>query len=241
MVVASLMYALYYIGYQFVLRPHIFSAGVIKFVFLLGSFLIGAAAGPLWVCQAAFVTNCASEHNKGKFNNIFASVFCGAFVFTNLLVGGLVNVVSKKTLYWIAMSVSLIGSVFFMVLKKPTRVCTDDFNISLKSPKKSSVSDTLKIFKDRKYQMVLPLLGVRGYLIACTASVYVSFIITTLRDPALKEDDKIQIAVFALLCYGIGCVIGPMVFGPFLDRYGYKKSLVFLLSELTIMCTLLLV
>ena len=91
-------------------------------MYLFGSFLVGIAAGPLWVSQAGYVTDCANEDNKGRFNNLFTAVFNGAAILTNLIFGGLVNTVSKSTLYWILAAVAGLAALFFLLVRKPTKV-----------------------------------------------------------------------------------------------------------------------
>lgn len=85
MVGASFMYALWAFG--FVLPAYkyenahlldgsgIFSdAGIIS-ISLMTAFLTGLGAGPLWVGATTYISDCASNDNKGLFNSIFFGIF----------------------------------------------------------------------------------------------------------------------------------------------------------------------
>ena len=81
----------------------------------------------------------------------------------------------------------------------------------------------------------------RGYFIVCTANVYVPFMVSTMTDTNQSEDKKIETAMFTFITYAFGTIIGPTLFGPFMDKYGYKKSLIFIQILLTICCILFIV
>jgi len=53
----------------------IYSDSAIKAINLSSAALLGFGAGPLWVSQAAFISECACYRTKGLYNSIFWSVF----------------------------------------------------------------------------------------------------------------------------------------------------------------------
>ena len=52
-----------------------YSNTFIKIVYLGASCLCGIGAGPLWVSQANYLAECATEENKGRMNGTFATIF----------------------------------------------------------------------------------------------------------------------------------------------------------------------
>ena len=51
------------------------SDNVIIVVTLTSAFLIGLGAGPLWVSQSFYLTECANDLNKGRYNSLFYGIF----------------------------------------------------------------------------------------------------------------------------------------------------------------------
>ena len=63
----------------------IFNDGLIITINLGTAVLLGLGAGPLWVSQAAFISECANYDNKGTYNSIFWSLFQVGSIVTDIL------------------------------------------------------------------------------------------------------------------------------------------------------------
>ena len=97
----------------------VYDPNVIKILSIVSSAIIGIGAGPLWVSQSYYITECASNTNKGLYNSIFFATFQSAHILTYPITGVLIGNFSKITFYWIMTAISFVGSIFFMVLTDP--------------------------------------------------------------------------------------------------------------------------
>ena len=76
-------------------------------------------------------------------------------------------------------------------------------------------------------------------LVASSASVYVNFWVSTIKDQTINADEKTQLAVYTFMPFGIGAIFGSFVFGTLLDRFGYRTSLFIMLTLITVILALL--
>lgn len=100
----------------------IFSDGVIITLNIITAALLGVGAGPLWVCQAAYLSECACPQTKGRYNGIFFSIFNGASVVAYAMAGIMIRNLKKSDFYWILTAISIVGSFFFLFLTTPVKV-----------------------------------------------------------------------------------------------------------------------
>jgi hypothetical protein len=98
-----------------------FSDGLIVITNIGGAFLLGLGAGPLWVSQSFYISLCANDANKGRYNSIFFSIFQGASLVTYPVAGIMIKNFKKSTFYWLMTLIALIGSLFFLVLSTPQK------------------------------------------------------------------------------------------------------------------------
>ena len=88
-------------------------------LFLISGFILGLGAGPLWVSQNYYVTDCANDQNKGRFNSLFWGLFQACNLISFPLAGFLISKFSKMAFYIVMTALSILGAVFLLLLKKP--------------------------------------------------------------------------------------------------------------------------
>ena len=99
--------------------PAIFSDSSIIFFSIFSAVLIGLGAGPLWVSNNCYISECASHVNKGRFNALFYSIFQSSSITGTILSGILIERVSKTKYYIVMGVIGSIGTVIFLFLRKP--------------------------------------------------------------------------------------------------------------------------
>ena len=95
------------------------SDNVIIVVTLTSAFLIGLGAGPLWVSQSFYLTECANDLNKGRYNSLFYGIFQVANLITYPIAGFMIKNFRKSTFYWVMTAIGVAGSIFFLLLGNP--------------------------------------------------------------------------------------------------------------------------
>jgi len=106
----------------------IFQDVFIKSVVIVSAVLIGLGAGPLWVSQSFYISECATDLNKGRYNGIFFSIFTTANIISNLLASYLLEKFSKIVFYYVMSAIGFAASLFLLFLKKPSPKMSDDLN-----------------------------------------------------------------------------------------------------------------
>jgi MFS family permease len=97
-------------------------------VVIVSAILIGLGAGPLWVSQSFYISECATDQNKGRFNGIFFSIFTTSNIVSNILASFLLEKFSKIVFYFVMSSIGFFASIFLLFLKKPSPIVNDNLN-----------------------------------------------------------------------------------------------------------------
>lgn len=93
---------------------------------LISAFLVGLGAGPLWVSQNCFLSECSSHENKGRFMTLFFGIYQFANIVGNIIAGELIDKIEKTTFYFVMGVIGLVGSLMFLVLRKPIEINSDE-------------------------------------------------------------------------------------------------------------------
>ena len=100
----------------------IFSDAAIKIITIGAAFLTGLGAGTLWVSQAYYVSECATEHNKGRYNGLFFSIFQVASMASGALAGAMIDNLPKTIFYLIMGSIAFTATLWFICVQQPINV-----------------------------------------------------------------------------------------------------------------------
>lgn len=95
---------------------------------IISAILIGLGSGPLSVSQSFYISECATDQNKGRYNGIFFSIFTSSNVISNLLASFLLKKFSKIVFYFVMSIIGFFASLFLLFLKKPSPKEIDNIN-----------------------------------------------------------------------------------------------------------------
>ena len=69
----------------------------------------------------------------------------------------------------------------------------------------------------------------------CSVAIYTSFLVTLMSktmDDSWPDDKKSKFSLLAMIGLGIGEIIGSLISGQVLDRFGYKKMSFFIMMTM---------
>ena len=101
----------------------IFSDSLIVSIFLFTGFLLGMGAGPLWVAQAYYISECANDTNKGLYNSLCISIFQISQFSSSTMTFLLLSRIGKSNFYLLMGLVGVAGALMFMSLPHPQKSC----------------------------------------------------------------------------------------------------------------------
>ena len=103
--------------------PWILNKNLIKALIIITAIINGAGAGILWVSQGKFISECATEENKGFYNSYFWAFFMSAIVIGNIVAGVVLRSGAKQSTLFILFAVlAVCGSLMFCFLRDPKKV-----------------------------------------------------------------------------------------------------------------------
>lgn len=92
----------------------------IYFILNLSASIVGFGAGLLWTACGNYISQCATNENKGFFNSYFWAIFMASNVIGNLIAAIVLMKSDTQVTYYIVMTlVSLLGSSIFLLIKPP--------------------------------------------------------------------------------------------------------------------------
>ena len=91
---------------------------------ILASLVGGAGNSIIWVAHGSYISQCASESNKGAFNGFFWIILQAAMIIGNSLGSVLDQNLGQAMFYTILAIIGFIGSFFFLGLRNPTEIIT---------------------------------------------------------------------------------------------------------------------
>lgn len=178
---------------------------------------------------------------------------------TYILIGYLIEAVSKSTFFWIMTVIIFSGSMVFLFIKTPSKTSDELTGVELaqvgsedvqvegqapssgpneapekidEQPKQESVMATIKFIGTPKMLQLLPMCSLHGFMVATMSSVYINFWIYSMKETErfiYTEDQYVEQAVWILLTFAIGNIAGGIIIGALVDKYGHKSGLATLL------------
>ena len=120
---------------------------------IISGAISGIGSALTWVAQGAYVSNCASDRNKGLFNGYAIIVFNLAMIFGNFTGGFLIARVTYTTYYTVIPCITICAVFFFIGVKKPDQVVEDEPETELKAldlvSQETSVSTTILVQEEK--------------------------------------------------------------------------------------------
>lgn len=120
MVLGAFCYSLY-IGTFIIASLQAPKAALIT-AFYITAALNGFGASILWVGQGRYISECATDSNKGNFNSIFWAIYMGSALVGDLFGAFMISEVNEVVFYILMTALCIMASLFFMLLKPPTKV-----------------------------------------------------------------------------------------------------------------------
>lgn len=108
--------------YENNIKTGIFSDTALKTLSFITAFLLGIGAGPLWVSQAFYLSECATHWTKGRYNGLFFCLFKGSNLLSYAITGVMIRNLKKTEFYIVMSAIGVTGSLFFLLLTKPDKV-----------------------------------------------------------------------------------------------------------------------
>jgi predicted MFS family arabinose efflux permease len=163
----------------------------------------------------------------GMFNSLFWAIYMGSTLIGDLFGAFVIVKVNETLFYAIMTALSILSSLFFLLLKTPIKVGDKP------EAKQVSVSSVLKLMTTKRMLQATPLMVTSGLCLAGNAGVFVPLLEQTMDSQSnWDEDVKSQKALIALSVLGLGEIIGAVVYGKILDRFGHKLTMYLCLLEL---------
>ena len=102
--------------------PWILNKTLIQWLLIITAGINGAGAGVLWTSQGKFISECATDENKGIFNSIFWAFFMSANIIGNLTAALVLKSGSKQSnLFMLFAILAVFGSLLFCFLRLPNK------------------------------------------------------------------------------------------------------------------------
>ncbi|CDW76468.1 major facilitator superfamily protein [Stylonychia lemnae] len=234
----------------------IFNRGFITFLLFFTATINGFGAGILWVAQGQYVSDCASDKNKGFFFSYFWAWFMSSQIIGNLLAALILGNFEQSTFYIIVSVAAFLGAMIFLLLRRPKKlnlhlsqgpngeeIKRDSDSIQLLSsdqvanekPQSSFLEDirqTVKLMFSRKMVLVIPLIVWSAMSLAAQSGCFVVMMNTTMKEdyPLWSDSKKLEYSLFAMVPLGLGEVMGGFAHGFVADRYGQRAGVLYLMA-----------
>ena len=213
-----------------------------EFIFgelIVCSIINGAGSALLLVQVGNYVSECASERNKGLYNSIFWCSLMVSGIVGNLMAAYVIVDVKESTFYMVMTGVCLASNLVFMLVPKPEKVIemkplpSKDLTIgnSVKisvvdmPPEEGSqapgdwkqeIKDTLLLLKDPRMLELSLLVVWTAASNASIASVFIPFMTDTINNTPGARDwndaDKDKHCLLAMVGSGVGEIVGALIY-----------------------------
>lgn len=104
-----------------------------------------------------------------------------------------------------------------------------------------NVKESFRLILDKRMLKLIPLLTFRAMSLNSQASIFVNFWCSTMSDMDISNEEKIQKALFTYIPLGFGCMVGSVLYGFVEDKCGNKASILFILAQVLIFNTMIIV
>ena len=189
---------------EFAADNFLFTTKFVYIVILSSSFLHGMAEGGLFVAQGKYISDCATESNKGFFFGYFWAFYMSSQIIGNFVAAIMLGRLSQTEYVAIMSSITLLSCLIFMFMKHPmphtvslpndkyqydkvdtTMTSTPDISIlNLNETASGSIlgdiGSVIKLTFSKRMRTLLPLCFWTGISIAFYSGVLVSMIADTM-------------------------------------------------------------
>ena len=194
----------------------------------------GFGAAILWVAEGQYISQCASEANKGFFNSFFWAVLQMSGVIGNLMAAYVISNVEQSTFYLVMTSLCVLASLFFLLLRIPLKEGLDTPE-NLEEPKvqqsvKEDIKETWNLLINPRMLLLVPLFILSAFSIGIFAAVLVPLMTDAIKaNPDTQDWPSAQSNKFCLLAMiglGVGEMGGAILFGKIQDKMGNKVAVI---------------
>jgi MFS family permease len=100
----------------------------IRPLMIVSGLVSGCGSAITWVAHGAYIAQCASIRNRGRFNGYAWIVLNISAIFGNFLGGFLISRVTYSTFYSVIPVIAIFAAIFLLGVSKPDPVTEDDFD-----------------------------------------------------------------------------------------------------------------
>eukprot|EP00347_Sterkiella_histriomuscorum_P014941 403358919 len=184
-------------------NPHstsfIFNKNFITFISLFSAAINGFGAGILWVAQGQYLSDCASDANKGFFFSYFWAFFMSSQILGNLTAALILGNLPQSTYYIIIFKEDIILTFQMLVSRRMMFV--------LPLITWSAVSQSI-------YSgCFVPMMN------TTMADQY----------PDWDSNKKLEYSLLAMIPLGLGSVIGGLIQGQVADKFGQRLGVIYIM------------
>ncbi|XP_051889289.1 LOW QUALITY PROTEIN: UNC93-like protein MFSD11 [Pristis pectinata] len=223
----------------------VYSAYVAVFIepftwsFYLASVIIGLAAAVIWTAQGNCLTINSDENTIGRNSGIFWALLQFSLLFGNLYIylawkgEKHISDHDRRTVYIALTVISLVGSVLFILIRKPaSEVQSTENEVSDDEPE-ATIESAINIFFTKEMLLLSVCIAYTGFELTFFSGVYGTCLGATNR---FGDEAKSLIGLNGIFI-GVGEIIGGATFGllnKFLSKYlGIGRNPVVLLGLLS--------
>ncbi|CDW71910.1 major facilitator superfamily protein [Stylonychia lemnae] len=197
----------------------VFSKGFILFLSLLSSIMIGLGASIIWVGQGRYVTECSTPENKGLYSSIFWCYFNSSILVCNIFSAVILDYCDITTFYILLSIISLCGCASFLLLSEPEKP------IQPLRSFKGDVLGVLSLIRDKRMIQYIPLCSSQAITLVGSSGVLFPLVYKTLENQDISANAKFQLCMYSSLPLGFGEVIGSLIAGQIIDKFGLRQAL----------------
>jgi len=123
--------------------------------------------------------------------------------------------------YWVMSALSLLGTLMFLLVRKPRVVSLAENKIinasemggAVETGKfRENVSETFKMMVSKKMMRIIPLITWSALSLATFTGSFVTLMVDTMSQ-VKDEDEQLKLSLFALVPLGVGQMIGGAIMG----------------------------
>ena len=222
------------------------SQNLLYFIHLVAGVIFGFFGSILWAAQSAYVNQCASHHDKGKFFGLFWSFMAGSQIFGSILTASILDNKGISGLFNFYILVSIIGVGLFAFVRKPDAT-DNDLNVPneflstdidgigalnnenmaysqnlrdrdrVRESNKSDVKKILKFFFNEKIGACIPLFILQGYAFTIFIKTIPILTYYSFNNATTTEmNDKLGLIFFI---FGFSEVMAGEIIGYIFDKF----------------------
>lgn len=202
---------------------------------IAGSVIGGYGQAILWTAQGEYVSLCAKEETKGFYFGFFWTIYMSSQIIGNAIGGYIITKANGPVFFIIMfgiMLVAVLGFCFVILPPKQSHVDLDQMKLMDTNYKDDSavppsmlseMKDTIALICTKKMMYLNMQLLWSGTSIAFWSAMLIPIMTLELADhPDFSENKKTSWALYGMVSFGFGEVIGGYIMGMVIDKCGSK-------------------